>query len=146
MATTHTTSSNVKPCSDPLSCDASDVCCCTGPALLPIGAVGKDVIASALAGYTVDIRSAPRITGNDISLQIGTTPAGRGSGALQKRLQAFRARRISPGIEEIEVERARQALELDSRGLDLGFRKKIEDPRPHHGHDESDDGDDDEDF
>src|SRR5262249_26022060 len=54
--------------------------------------------------------------------------------------------RIAPGIEIEQVERAREALDLDAGGLDLRLGQIVEHARADQGHDQPDDGDHHQDF
>jgi len=50
------------------------------------------------------------------------------------------------GIKKVEVERTRQAFDLDLCSFDFGFGEVIENARTHERHNERNDGDDDEDL
>src|SRR5882757_11381011 len=90
-----------------------------GPALLPVGAVGNDFIGAALRRRAVDIGLAPRVVRQAAALEIRSVPSGQAAGGLHQRDQPVGGGGIASGIEEKQIERARNALELDPRGLVL---------------------------
>src|SRR5579871_6312698 len=92
-----------------------------GAALLTIRAIRDDVIRSMLARRPVDVRMPPRIVRDRASAQVRPIPAVDAARAGRQRDKAFTGGRIASGIEIEEVERAREAFDLDARGLDLGF-------------------------
>src|ERR1051325_5726731 len=63
------------------------------------------------------------------------------AGTLRQRIETFRAVRIAPGVEKEQVERAREALDLDARRLDLRLGQVVENARADDAHDQRDDGD-----
>src|SRR5262249_53184035 len=117
-----------------------------GAALLAVRAVRDDVIGSMLAGRSVDVGAPPRIVGNGAGPQVRAVPGIDPAGPLGQRAEAFAGRRIAAGIEIEQIERAREALDLDARGLDLRLGEIIEHARADQRHDEPDDGDHHEDF
>src|SRR5712675_2029617 len=90
-----------------------------GPAFLPVGAVGDDFIGAALRRRTVDIGLAPGIVRQAAALEIRPVPSRQAAGGLHQRDQPVGGGGIASGIEEKQIERARKALDLDPRRLDL---------------------------
>src|SRR5262245_42934500 len=147
MASTHTISSRVKPrcvtsfISGGCRLFEGNVGGIAAATLLAIGAIGDDVIRAMLAGRPIDVGVIPGIFRNIAALQVRPIPRGNAGRPLYQRGKSLRARRKSSGIEIKQVERAGEALQLDARGLDLGFAEIIEHTRADQAHDQADDGD-----
>src|SRR5580692_1206690 len=146
MASTHTISSRVKPrCRTLLIFRGGVVERNVGgnPAatFLAVGPVGYNVIRTVLSGRTIYVTVVPRVLGDVAALQIRPVP-GRNAWRLPDQCrQSFRGGGETAGIEIEQVERAREALQLDLCRLDLGFAEIIENARADQAHDEADDGD-----
>src|SRR5262249_54743251 len=117
-----------------------------GAALLAVRAVRDDVIGAVLAWRSVDVSVPPGIIGNEARAQIRPVPGIDAAGALRQGGETFARARVAAGIEIKQVERAREALDLDARGLDLRLGQIVEHARADERHDEPDDGDHHEDF
>src|SRR6202011_2765661 len=72
---------------------------------------------------------------------IRSIPGGNTGCPLHQRGQAFRGRRKPAGIEVEQIECAAKTLQLNLRGLDLGFAEIVEHPGTDQAHDKADDGD-----
>src|SRR6476659_6565430 len=142
MASAHTTSMSVKPPSLALRSarPAGDVGGCAGAAFIAVRAIGHDVISAVLSGRTIDVRLSPRVIRHAAALEIGAVPGRNVAGRADQRHQAFRGGRIAAGVEVEQVERAREALDLDLGGLDLRFAEIIEHARADQADDKRDDG------
>src|ERR1700738_1434480 len=88
----------------------------------------------------------PRIVRNVALLQIRAVPSGFSGRTLHQGNKTFAGRRIVSEIEIEKIERTREALDLDRRGLHLGLAEVIEDPRADKAHEQADDRDHDQDF
>src|SRR3954452_576331 len=141
MASTHTIASSVNPAS---ALPARDVLSSARSSLCSVGAVRKNVVGPVLSRRAVHIRIAPWIGRPLAALQVGPVPRIDAAGTLHQRGETFGAVRITAGVEEEEVERTREALDLDACGLDLRLGEIIEHARADDAHDQRDDGDDDE--
>src|SRR5689334_8033969 len=117
-----------------------------GAALLAVRAVRDDVVRSMLAGRAVDVGAAPGVGGNLTGPQVRPVPGVDAAGPRGQRGEAFAGGRIAAGIEIEQVERAREALDLDAGGLDLRHGQIVEHARADQGHDQPDDGDHHQDF
>src|SRR4051812_23644318 len=140
IASTHTISSSVKPAS---ALPARNVLSSARSSLCPVGAVRKNVVGPVLSRRAVHIRIAPRIGRHLAAFQIWPVPRIDAAGALHQRAETLGAVRITAGVEEEEVERAREAFDLDARRLDLRLGEVVEHARTDDAHDQRDDGDDD---
>src|SRR3954471_7827785 len=139
IASTHTISSSVKPAS---ALPARDVLSSARSSLCPVGAVRKNVVSPVLSRRAVHIRVAPRIGRYIAAFQIGPVPRIDAARPLHQRGETLGAVRITAGVEEEEVERARETLDLDACGLDLRLGEIIEHARAKDAHDQRDDRDD----
>src|ERR1700730_8457641 len=125
MASTHTTSSSVKPAAGPSSAlpssalPARDVLRGACSTFCSIRTVREDVIGSILSGRAVDVRIAPRIGRHDAALEIRPVPGRDVGGLAHQRGKSLRAARIAPGVEIIQIERAGEAFDLDLGSLAL---------------------------
>src|SRR5262249_22742768 len=99
-----------------------------------------------LARRSIHIWLSPRIQRYVSALEVRTVPRRDAAGGLHQDGKPLGARRIAPGVEIEEIERAREALDLNLRGLDLGFAEIVQHPRADQSHDHADDRDDDENF
>src|SRR5438876_7005158 len=137
IATTQTISMRVKPSSPRTrsALPACDVRGSPGAALLSVGAVRDDVVGAVLARQAVDVGIAPWVGRDDVSFQIGPVPGHGIAGTLHQGRQALRTRRIAAGVEEVEVERAGKARDLDSCRLGLGVTEIVEHAGPDETHD-----------
>src|SRR4051794_35809980 len=116
IASTQTSSSSVKPAS---ALPVRDVLPRTRSSFCPVGTVRKNVVGPVLARCAVDVRVAPRIGWHQAAFQIRPIPGVDAAGPLHQRGETFRAVRIAAGVEEKQVERAGEALDLDLRRLRL---------------------------
>src|SRR5215211_109644 len=144
MATMHTISRRVKPSSpEPVSSrPADDIGCRSGSTFLTIRTIGHDIVSAVLPWRAILIRVAPGIVGHDRALQVRSVPGHRAARTLHQRSQPFRARRVTAIIQEVEIERAGKALDLNLGGLRLRLGQVIEHSRTDQTHDQADDGDD----
>src|SRR5262245_26402713 len=128
IATMQTTSTSVKPSSAPLASanPTRDICCRSRATFLSIRPVRNHVIRTVLSGRSIDVSIAPRIFGNHAPLQVWTVPRRDIPGRLHERVEALGRRRIAANIEEIEIQRAGEALDLNLRRLALGLAEVIE--------------------
>src|SRR5579864_3598816 len=151
IASTQTISSRVKPC---LACSfilgrqilEGDVGRDAAAALLAVGSIGHNVIGTVLTRRAIDVSVIPGIAGNVTALQIRSIPGSNTRSLFHQRAQSFCTRRIAAGIEIKQIERSDEALQLDPRGLDLGFAEIVEHARTDQAHDQADDRDHDEHF
>src|SRR5271170_357560 len=149
IATTHTVSSSVNPSCAPTGLvigRGRNIGRHPGSTFDAVGTVRNDFIRTVLSGRAVQISLAPRIVRHAAALEVRSVPGGESAGRLDERGKPLRARRISPGIEIEQLERAREALDLDLRGLDLRLAQVIEHARADERHDEADDRDHDQYF
>src|SRR5262249_22937009 len=119
-----------------------DIGCRSGSTFLAIRTIGHDIVGAVLPRRAVLIGIAPGVVGHDRALQVRSVPRHRAARTLHQRGQAFGARRVAAVVEEIEIERAGEALDLNLGGLGLRLGEVVEDPRPDQTHDQADDGDD----
>src|SRR5665213_3915459 len=107
MARTQTTSIRVKPPSPgPRSVRPADnIGGGSCAALLPVGAIGRDVIRTVLPWRAINILLAPRVVRNHTALQIRAVPCRNRSGILHQRRQSFRRVGITAGVEIEQIER-----------------------------------------
>src|SRR5262249_2165220 len=98
------------------------------------------------ARRSIDIRLPPRIIREVSTFQIRSVPRHDAASRPHQHGQALGTRGITSGIEIEEVERACKTLDLNPCGLRLRFGEIVEHPRPDQRHDESDDGDDHQNF
>src|SRR5690349_23038509 len=101
IAMTQTISRSVKPASDSallFIVRGRDIGGRAGAALLPIGAVGDDLIEAAFGRRSIDVGLAPRIIRHVAALEIRPVPSRHAVDRLHQRLQAFGGGGISPGI------------------------------------------------
>src|SRR3954463_9341526 len=140
IASTHTISSSVKPAS---ALPARDVLSSARSSLCSVGAVRKNVVGPVLSRRAVHIRIAPWIGRYLAAFQVGPVPGIDAAGTLYQRGETLGSVRITAGVEEEEVERAREALDLDTGRLDLRLGQVVEPARADDAHDQCDDGDDD---
>src|SRR5690242_4442654 len=146
IASTQTISSRVKPlCADSLifciflQALERNISREPAAAFLTVGSVREYIVGAALTGRAIDIGVVPGIVRYAAALQIGPVPGG-GSRRLPHQCgQSFRTRGKTARIEEVEVERARKALQLDLGCLDLGFAEIVEHARTDQSHDQADD-------
>src|SRR5690349_15850092 len=142
IASTQTISSRVKPL-----CAVSLIFCIflqalernirgePAAAFLPVGAIRENIVGPALTGRAVDIGVVPRIVWNAAALQIGTVPGGDARSLPHQCGQSFRTRRKAAGVEEVQIERAGKALQLDLRCFHLGLAEIVEHARTDQAHD-----------
>src|SRR5262245_9401600 len=121
IASTQTTSIRVKPASpaDGAARPTDDVGRCSTSTCLSIRAVGDDVVGAVLARRPVHIGIAPRVDGNDPAFQVRAVPRCDATGTSNQCGEAFRTRRVTPVIEEEQIECTAEAFNLDSCSLDL---------------------------
>src|SRR4029079_3974986 len=139
IAITHTISSSVKPSS---ALPARDVLPRTRSPFCAVRAVRKYIVGAVLPRRTVHIRVAPRIGRHHAALEVRTVPRIDAAWPRHQRGEAFRAVRIPAGIEEEQVERTREALDLDARRLGFRLGQIVEHARADDAHDQRNDGDD----
>src|SRR5262249_50780833 len=122
-ASAHTISRSVKPSSQarrsarPAGDDRGRAIA----ASLAGGPIGEDVVRAMLSRGTVGIGTAPGIIGHGPALEIRPAPGGEPGRALHERAEPLCGRGVASGVEIEKVERAREALDLDARRLDLRF-------------------------
>src|SRR4051794_4667319 len=99
IASAHTTSRSVNPLWPARSSvrPAGNIRRRASAALLPIRAVGNNVIRPVLSGQTVEIWMSPRVVGHDRAFEIRPIPTLDAAGTLHQRRQALGARWIAPG-------------------------------------------------
>src|SRR5262249_49724794 len=147
MATAQTTSRRLNPSSPPAPSPSPgrDICCCSCATFLPVRPVRDNVVDAMLTGRAIGIWLAPWISGNASALEIRTVPRAETAAALHQGRQPLRTQGISSGIEVEEVERAREALDLDLGGLHLRLAEVVEYAWAHQRDHEANDGDHDQD-
>src|SRR5579871_3571031 len=117
MAMTAVISRRVKPAVAPAGsppCDLmSSLSACrgdigggAGPALLPVGAIGDDLIGAAFSGRTIHIGFAPGVIGHRATLQVRAVPCRKTGGRLHKGNKALRARRVTARVQIEQIKRA----------------------------------------
>src|SRR5215216_5732011 len=128
MATMHTISRSVKPSSAiaASSRPAGDISCRSGSTFLTIRAIRHDVVGPMLPRRAIDVSVAPWVVGNDCAFQVRTIPRHRAARTLHQRRETLRAGRVASIVEEVQIERAREALDLNLGGLGLGFGQVVE--------------------
>src|SRR5262249_49922402 len=121
IASTATISIRTTPRSParPSALPALDVRGRSAPALLSIRTIPDDVIGAVLAGRAINVSMSPRIVGNEAAAQIRPVPGLGAPRPLGECRKALAGRRITAVVEVEQVERARERLDLDARGLDL---------------------------
>src|SRR3984957_15547931 len=148
-ASTHTISSSVKPRSEALFIFGVDqvfgrnIGGKSAAAFLTIRAIGGDLIRRVISRCAVCVGMAPGIVRQDVALQVGSVPCCHARRALHQRREPLRRRRKAAGIEIEQVGRARKALQLNLRRLNLGLAEIVENARADQAHDQADDADDD---
>src|SRR5262249_25014452 len=111
----HTISRRVKPASPAVRSarPADDIGCRSGSTFLTSRAVRNDVeVGPMLSRRAVDIGVAPRIVGDSRTFQIRAVPRRQAAGTLHQRSEPFRAVRVPAVVEEIQIERTGEALDL----------------------------------
>src|SRR5580704_6735305 len=143
IARTQTISSRTTPRSpaNPSVLPALNVGRRAGAAFLSVRAKGNNVISSVLARRAIDVRMPPRIVGNGAAAQVGPVPRVDAARSLGERREALAGARIATVVEIEQIERAREALDLNARGLHLGFGEIVEHARSDQRHDQADDRD-----
>src|SRR6185295_13867855 len=148
IATTQTISSKVKPASPGRASarPTGDVRRGSSATFLSVRAIGEKIIGAVLSRRAVDIGSAPGIGRNNGAFQVRSVPGRDGAGTLHQRREALGGVRVSPGVEEEQIERAAEALDLDFRRFGFRFGQVVEHTRTDQPHDQPDDGDHHENF
>src|SRR5512138_2069863 len=104
----------------------ANVGCSPGPTLLTIRSQRHDLVRAALARRTVKIDMPPRIARNGAGLEVGPVPDRCIAGSLRQCGETFADGRIPADVEVKQVKRAREALDLEFRRLDLGVPEVVE--------------------
>src|SRR5258708_40338509 len=99
-----------------------------------------------LPGRSIDVGLAPRVVRYGAAFQIGTIPSRQSWGGLDKCSQTLGRGRVPSRVQVEQIERAREALNLDFGGFDFRFAQIVEHARADQRHDEADDGYDDQHF
>src|SRR4051794_38593874 len=124
---------------------AGNIGCRSTAAFLSVGPERDDFVRRALARRAIEIAMAPGVVWDHAAPQVRSVPARRVIGARQ-RGETLAGIRVPPEVEIIQIERAGKTFDLDLGGLGLGLAEIAEHPRSDQRHDQSDDGDDHQNF
>src|SRR5271166_1619471 len=106
----------------------------------------SDFIGRVISRRPILVRSAPGVGGHRRRFEIGPVPGQGIRRPLHERRKTLRGGRIAAIIEIEQVERRREAFDLNSRRLDLRLAQVVQHARADQRHDEADDRDDHEHF
>src|SRR5581483_10758638 len=115
-------------------------------ALLAVGPERDDLVGRAFHRGAVAIGMSPRIAGNHAPLEVGPVPHLAVARPRHERAEAFARARIAADVEIIQIERAREALDLNLGRLGLRLAEIVQHARADEAHDQADDGDHDQNF
>ena len=95
-------------------------------------------VRTAFRGRAIKVGMSPGVIGDDTAAQIGSSPTFDTCGPQRQCAQTFAARGISTKIQIEQIERGREALDLDLRFFALTFDsgKVIQNARADQSHDE----------
>src|SRR4030042_3224696 len=120
---------------------AYDILIFSFPPFCPVQTIGEKIIIAVFTRALIDVRLSPRVNGNLLG-KVGALPSLHARRFFSKGLQSFFHGRVSAHIEPKRIEGSAEHLNLRFRGTLPCPADLSEEPRPHQGSQQAEDGDD----